>query len=82
MNYQKQKINFYQKRTLGENITTTFDFLKDNWKLILKLCLYVLLPLSIVQGVFMNNFTSDVVDAAMYPPTTAASFGGIVLLLL
>lgn len=76
MNYRKQKINFYQKRTLGENITATFDFLKDNWKPIVKLCLYVLLPLSIVQGVFMNNFTSAAVDAAMYPPTTAAALQG------
>jgi len=73
MNYPKKKINFYQKRTLGENITATFDFLKANWKPIVKLCLYVLLPLSIVQGVFMNNLTSAAVDAVMYPPTTTAA---------
>lgn len=76
MNYQNQKINFYQKRSFGENLTATFDFLKGNWKPILKLCLYILLPLSVVQGAFMNNICSAVVDSTMNPPTTVASFEG------
>ena len=77
MNYQNQKINFYQKRTSGENISATFDFLKGNWRPILRLCLYILLPFSIVQGVVMNNVTSAAVDAAVHPPTTIASLEGI-----
>lgn len=77
MNTQNQKINFYQKRTLVENITITFDFLKDHWKMILKLCVYFLLPLSIVQGIFSTNFYSFVVDAALYAPSTFESLEGI-----
>jgi hypothetical protein len=77
MNYQTQKINFYQKRSFGENITATFDFLKSSWKPIIRLCLYILLPLSVVQGVFMNNFSSAAIDSAKYPPSTMGALSGL-----
>lgn len=77
MNYQNQKINFYQKRTFGENITATFDFLKDSWKPILMLCLYVMLPFSIIQGILLNNVYGTVIGVAKYTPSTIQSIEGL-----
>lgn len=77
MNYQNQKINFYQKRTFGENITVTFDFLKETWKPLLKLCLYVMLPFSIIQGILINNFYGSALGLAKFAPTTVQSLEGI-----
>ncbi len=70
-----QKINFYQKRTFGENLTATFDFLKESWKSLFKLCLYILLPLSIVQGVFMNILYTNMMSGAMAGAMTGNPLG-------
>ena len=36
MESQKPKIAMYVKRNFGEKLSASFDFIKDNWKLMLK----------------------------------------------
>ena len=50
------KIPFYKERTIGERMTAALDFLRDNWGVMFRMAIYMLLPLSIVQAVSMNSF--------------------------
>ena len=36
MESQKPKIAMYVKRNFGEKLSASFDFIKENWKLMLK----------------------------------------------
>lgn len=54
------KIQLYQLRNFSEKFSATFDFLRQNWRLFLRLSLYLLLPLSIIQGIFTNSYYSTV----------------------
>ena len=42
MESQKPKIAMYVKRPFGEKLNASFDFLKENWKLLLLICLPIL----------------------------------------
>ena len=48
MESQKPKIAMYVKRPFGEKLNASFDFLKENWKLLLKFTTYLLLPLCLI----------------------------------
>ena len=50
MESQKPKIAMYVKRPFGEKLNASFDFLKENWKLLLKFTTYLLLPLCLIQA--------------------------------
>ena len=65
------KIHFYQQRTFSEIINVTFEFIRENWRPVLKYMVYILLPLSLVQALVMNEFYkitgfSGITDAASY----------------
>ena len=45
MESQKPKIAMYVKRPFGEKLNASFDFLKENWKLLLKFITYLLLQI-------------------------------------
>jgi hypothetical protein len=55
MNQQSPKIAFYTKRSFSEKISATFDFLKKNWKVILKYTTFLILPVSILQALILNK---------------------------
>ena len=42
MESQKPKIAMYVKRNFGEKLSASFDFIKENWKLMLKFTTYLL----------------------------------------
>ena len=50
MESQKPKIAMYVKRPFGEKLNASFDFLKENWKLLLRFTTYLLLPLCLIQA--------------------------------
>ena len=50
------KIQFYKQRTFSEVVTTTFDFIRENWRPILTYMVYILLPFSLVQALINNEF--------------------------
>lgn len=56
MDTQKPKIALYVKRSFGEKLTATFGFVNENWKVLLKYCVYLLLPVCLIQGLSLNSF--------------------------
>lgn len=53
---QSTKIKFYVKRSFGEKLNVSFDFIKQNWKALLKFSTYMILPVCLVQAVSLNKF--------------------------
>lgn len=64
MNFQveKPKVDLYRARTFGQKFSATFDFIKENYKLLLKACFYLILPLCLFQAFALERFISVVVD--------------------
>ena len=65
------KILFYKQRTFSEIVNVTFEFIRENWRPVLKYMVYILLPLSLVLALVMNEFYkitgfSGIADAASY----------------
>lgn len=52
----KIKIPFYVKRPFGEKMNASFDFIKQNWKVMLKYITYMILPICLLQSLTLNNF--------------------------
>lgn len=62
MESQKFKIAMYAKRSFGDKLTATFDFIKENWKPLLKFTTYLILPLCLVQALSLNYIMGGVFD--------------------
>lgn len=60
MESQKPKIVLYAKRSFGEKLNVSFDFIKENWKVILKYTTYFILPICLIQAVHFGSFSSEV----------------------
>ena len=60
MEPQKTKIALYVKRSFGEKLGASFDFIKEHWKLLLKFSTYLLLPLCLVQALSLNGLTQGI----------------------
>lgn len=60
MESQKPKIALYKKRSFGDKLNASFDFIKENWKIILKFTTYLLLPLSLIQALSLNGLMGGV----------------------
>lgn len=58
MDSQKAKIAMYVKRSFGDKMNASFEFIKENWKPLLKFTTYLILPLCLVQSMSMNSLTS------------------------
>ena len=56
MNQERPLIKLYRTRTFSEKMSDTFDFVRENWRTMLKFLTYMMLPLSLVQTFAMNNF--------------------------
>lgn len=56
---QKAKIALYVKRSMGDKLGASFDFIKENGKLLLKFSTYLLLPLCFVQALSLNGLMSE-----------------------
>ncbi|KAA6321307.1 hypothetical protein EZS27_029032, partial [termite gut metagenome] len=59
MNQQNPKIVFYTKRSFSKKISATFDFLEENWKVILKYTTFLILPVSILQALTFNKVLEE-----------------------
>ena len=55
MESQKPKIALYVKRPFGDKLNATMDFIKENWKPMLKFSTYLILPLCLIQAISMNG---------------------------
>ena len=56
MQIETPQIELYRVRTFTEKLTDTFNFLRDNWRSLLKYFLYLMLPTSIVVALPFNHF--------------------------
>ncbi|KAA6344472.1 hypothetical protein EZS27_007918 [termite gut metagenome] len=65
MNPQESKIIFYAKRSFPEKINATFEFIQENWKVLLKYSAYLILPICLIQAITVNAIT----DLIYYPQT-------------
>jgi len=52
----KKEFYLYRERTLSDKLNDTFGFIRDNWQVMLKFSVYLLLPLCMVAAVFTNSF--------------------------
>lgn len=59
------KILFFKQRSAGELLEVTLQFLKENWRPLLIMSVYVLLPVALLQGWLMNNMMSILSSQAM-----------------
>ncbi|MDD3040266.1 hypothetical protein [Bacteroides sp.] len=55
MEIQKPKIAMYAKRPFGDKLNAAFDFIKENWKPLLKFTTYLILPLCLIQALSLNG---------------------------
>ncbi|NDV83061.1 hypothetical protein [Bacteroides sp. 51] len=62
---QSPKIPFYVQRPFGEKMNASFDFIKENWKVMLKYITYLILPVCLVQALTMNSFMGYYMGAVM-----------------
>jgi hypothetical protein len=56
MEHQKPKIEYYRQRTFSEKLNATFDFIRENWKQLLKYTFYLIMPVCLIQTFAMNSF--------------------------
>lgn len=64
----------YVKRSFGEKLNASFDFIKENWKILLKFTTYLLLPLSLIQGLSLNGLMGGALNlSAVVSPTAVGA---------
>lgn len=59
---QKPKVAMYVKRSFGEKLNASFDFIKEAWKPLLKFTTYLILPLSLIQALSLNGLMGGMLD--------------------
>jgi hypothetical protein len=81
---QKTKIEFYENRTLSERFLVTIDFIRQNWKILLKNTMYIGVPLIILYGFFLQNLLQETLTninfLENYTNTYLISNAGVVFL--
>lgn len=71
MESQKPKITMYVKRPFGGKLNASFDFIKENWQLLLKFTTYLLLPLCLIQALSLNTVMSGAFAMSAFASSTA-----------
>jgi len=70
---EKPRIEFYRQRTFSEKLNATFEFIRENWKPLLKYAFYLIMPICLIQSFAMNSFF-DVYLGAIKNSTVTSSF--------
>jgi len=60
LQFARNKIELYVERTFGEKFSATFDFLSDNWKVLLKYVTCAILPFCLVIAMGLSDYASIV----------------------
>ena len=50
MESQKPKVAMYVKRSFGDKLNASFDFIKENWKILLKFTTFACKPYSGIKS--------------------------------
>ena len=67
-----RKIPLFARRTVGEKINTSLDFLRQNWRTALKLSIYILLPLALLQSVGTFTLVKSIASDYQYSSTDSS----------
>lgn len=52
---EKERIEIYRERVFGDKLNATFDFVRENWRPLVKYATYMMLPLACVLGLTMKS---------------------------
>lgn len=76
---QTPKIEIYRTRTFSDKLSDTFNFLRENWRPLLKYFFYIMLPVSIVMAFFVNHFWNGYISLIMMLENIGSGldFGGL-----
>ncbi|GHT40566.1 hypothetical protein FACS189437_06330 [Bacteroidia bacterium] len=56
----QEKIEFYKNRTIGERFSAAGDFIRQNWKVLLKNIVYIGVPIALIFGYFLQNYMQGI----------------------
>ena len=56
------RIELYKARSFGDKLNATFDFVRENWRPLIKYLTYILLPFSMVACLFLSTMTNVMLD--------------------
>ena len=62
------RILLYKERTASECMNAAFDFIRSNWKILLRYSLYLILPVSIIQTVGIVTVVDSAIANTSEPP--------------
>lgn len=65
MESQKAKVAMYTKRSFGDKMNASFDFIKENWKPLFKFTTYLILPLCLIQALSLNGLMNGSMSAVL-----------------
>ena len=63
-----QRILLYKERNASECMNAAFDFMRQNWHILLRYSLYVLLPICIIQTVGVVSVAEGILAQVSEPP--------------
>ncbi|MCD7899910.1 MAG: hypothetical protein LUH22_08545 [Bacteroides sp.] len=76
MDTPKNKIAFYAQRSFSEKMNVSFDFIKENWKPLLKYSTYFILPLCLLQALSLNGILKTIFNPEFANNIELDTFGG------
>ena len=62
---EKTRIEIFKRRSFGDKLNATFDFVRENYRPLFKYMTYLLLPVSLVAAFGMQSLTSFYVNAIL-----------------
>ena len=62
MNHEKPRIEFYRQRTFSEKMNAIFEFIRENWKPLLKYSFYLIMPVCLIQTFATNAFFNTYIN--------------------
>lgn len=60
-----QKIELYKERLFSDKFSATFDFVKENWRTVLRFMAYLILPVCLVQSLGMDTIFNEAFTAGL-----------------
>jgi hypothetical protein len=79
---QETKVEFYKNRTLGERFAASGDFVRQNWRVLLKNIGYIGAPLALIQGFLTYNYMQNMMSGIFSGNFTTTNIQTLLLVFL
>lgn len=63
---QKHRIELYRQRDASESVNAAIDFIRQNWRILLRTAVYCLLPLSIIQAIGLSSLFENMATTRLH----------------